>query len=253
MSALLAAGAAAAAVLLLLARVPGRFDPRLLVVPAAALLGLAVVALGFGSVERLPLLGIGAAGVGATYRQLRSRRHRAEAAARSAAVLAVCEGLASDLRSGQPPLAALQSAAREWPEFRVVADAGRLGSDVPAALRRLALLPGAGGLGTVAAAWVIAHRSGAGLADAVGLAARTIRDERATARVVETEMAAARSTARLLAVLPVGVLLIGRGTGGDPFGFLLGTPAGLVCLSGGSALTWAGLVWLERIARSVQG
>lgn len=217
------------------------------------LAGLAFGWLGFANGLRLPLLGIAAAGMWAAHRQVQNRRARSAADRRAASVIDVCEGLAADLRAGQPPLSALRTASREWPEFCVVADAGRLGSDVPEALRGLAELPGARGLRAVAAAWVIAHRSGAGLADAVALAARAIREERATARIVETEMASARATARLLAVLPVGVLLIGRGTGGDPFAFLFGSTAGLICLGGGLALSWAGLAWLERIARSVQG
>lgn len=217
------------------------------------LVGLGAGWLSFTQGVSLPLIAICVVTLWAVRRQVHQHRERSAADRRAAAVIDVCEGLAADLRAGQPPLPALQAAAREWPEFCVVADAGRLGGDVPAALRGLAELPGAQGLRAVAGAWVIAHRSGAGLADAVALAARAIREQRATARIVETEMASARATARLLAMLPVGVLLIGRGAGGDPFAFLFGSTAGLICLGGGLALSWAGLAWLERIARSVQG
>lgn len=251
MSAVGGAALAGAVVLLVLPPSRARADLRLLGAAAVGLAGWGVV--WFGTGLRVPLVVIGAAVAWATYRQVEGRRARRTAGRRAAAVIDLCEGLAADLRAGQPPLSALRAAAREWPEFAPVADAGRLGGDVPAALRRLAEQPGAGGLRAVAAAWVIAHRSGAGLAEAVGLAARTVRDERAVAQVVETEMAAARATARLLAVLPLGVLLIGRGAGGDSFGFLLDSLPGLLCLGSGLALTGAGLAWLERIARSVQG
>ena len=80
-----------------------------------------------------------------------------------------------------------------------------------------------------------------------------VRADRATARVVATELASAQATARLLAVLPLAVLLLGNGLGGDPVGFLLGTPAGLVCLAAGLSLEYAGLVWLGRIADRVSG
>lgn len=241
------------AVLLLLAPVRAEIDLRFLQVAASGCGAAVLVWVGVGGSLRVPLAGIVVAVGWASLRHLRHRRARAAAQERATAVVELCEGLAADLRAGQPPLSALRAAAWEWPEFALVADAGRLGGDVAAALRRLAERPGAHGLNAVAAAWVVAHRSGAGLADAVALAARAGREDRATARVVETELASARATARLLAVLPLGVLLIGRGSGGDPFGFLLGSVPGLVCLGAGLLLTWAGLTWLERIARSVQG
>ena len=105
----------------------------------------------------------------------------------------------------------------------------------------------------VAAAWQVGHSTGAGLARALAMASERLRDDRATARVVATEMAAATATARLLAALPVAVVLLGNGLGGDPLGFLLRTTPGLVCLSLGLALEYAGLAWLARIADQVTG
>ena len=62
--------------------------------------------------------------------------------------------------------------------------------------------------------------------------------------MVAAELAAAYATARMLAVLPLGVLLLGSGIGGDPVGFLTGSIPGLVCLALGLALSFAGLQWL---------
>lgn len=181
------------------------------------------------------------------------RRHGALAAARrSDSVLEICDGLAADLGAGIAPVAALAAAAREWSEFAPVADAARLDADVPSALRALAGQPGAEQLRTVAAAWVVAHRTGAGLAGAIGSASRSIREDRATARIIATELASARATARMLAVLPFGVLLLGRGAGADPFGFLVGTTPGLVCLAVGGALSWCGLLWMQHIGDAVR-
>jgi tight adherence protein B len=202
---------------------------------------------------RVVLALVGVAVAGALARELARRRRRGEAERRAVRVLAMCEGLASDLRAGQPPVTALVAAGGEWPELAPVAAAAELGADVPAALRELGALPGAGQLRIVAASWQVAHRSGAGLAGALTIAAERLRDDRATARVVATEMAAALATARLLALLPVGVLVLGNGLGGDPFGFLLGTPAGLVCLCVGLLLEYAGLSWLAHIADQVLG
>ena len=65
------------------------------------------------------------------------------------------------------------------------------------------------------------------------------------------ELAAAYATARMLAVLPLGVLLLGSGVGGDPVGFLTGSMPGLVCLAMGLGLSFGGLFWLEGIADRV--
>jgi tight adherence protein B len=182
-------------------------------------------------------------------------RHRAARAAeqRSDQVLAVCDAMASDLAAGQPPLLSLDRAAAEWAEFAPVATAGHVGADVPAVLRELSTRPGARQLRTLAATWQVAHDTGSGLAAAIRQAADAIREDRRTARLVASELAAAYATARMLAVLPLGVLLLGSGVGGDPVGFLTGSPAGLGCLAVGLALSFAGLLWLERIADRVLG
>ena len=187
----------------------------------------------------------------AVLRMLRRRAAAAAADQRSAQVLAACEALASDLTAGQPPLLCLDRAAAEWSELAPVAAAGRMGADVPDALRDLAARPGGGQLRTLAASWAVAHRTGAGLALAIHRAAESIRAERRTARLVASELASARATARMLAVLPLGVLLLGSGIGGDPVGFLVGTTGGLGCLAVGLALSLAGMRWLDAIADRV--
>jgi tight adherence protein B len=210
-----------------------------------------VAAVGVLDGSRLVLALIALAVIAAVVRDLGRRRRAAAAEKRADRVLAMCDGLASDLRAGQPPVTALATAAEEWSELTPVFAAAELGADVPAALRALAAQPGAGQLRVVAAAWQVAHRSGAGLAGTLAMAAAHVRDDRETARVVATELAAAQATARLLALLPIGVLLLGSGLGGDPLGFLLDSTAGLVCLASGLALEYAGLSWLGRISDHV--
>jgi len=217
----------------------------------AILGGGAVVALLDGTHLVVGLIALGV--VAAVSRELVRRRRVADADQRAARLLSACEGLAADLRAGQPPVAALEAAAEEWPELAPAAAAARLGADVPAALRALSRRPGAAQARVVAAAWQVAHRTGAGLAGALGAAAVHLRDERSAARVVATEMAAARATARLLAALPAAILLLGDGLGGDPVRFLLDTSPGLVCLGAGLGLEYLGLLWLGRIADQVLG
>ncbi len=181
------------------------------------------------------------------------RRARAARAAerRRAAVVEVVEALAGELRAGQPPQAALERSVEVWAGFAPVAAAGRLGADVPAALRRVARLPGAEGLGEVATAWLVSEDSGAGLSACLEQVAATARARQATRHVVAAELASAQATARLVALLPLGVLAMASGVGGRPWHFLLDTPAGVLCLAAGVALAFTGLWWIDRIAAAV--
>jgi tight adherence protein B len=143
----------------------------------------------------------------------------------------------------------LAEAANTWAALRPVADACRLGGDVPGAFHDAASTPGAGGLRLVAAAWTVSQRTGSGLAPATRRVAEAIRREQATRRVVAGELASARATARLVAGLPVVALLMGSGAGADPWSFLLRTPWGWLCLTSGLAVGFAGLWWIEQLAR----
>lgn len=196
----------------------------------------------------LVVLGGAIAGVAHIVRRLTARKAR-DATARQ--VVEACEVIAAELTAGRPSGAALALACAAWPGLRPVAEAHTLGSDVPGALRRQAGLPGAEDLRVVAGAWQVAHHSGQGLAAAVERVARGIRARHRSRRVVESELASARATARLVALLPLAALAMGSGAGGSPWPFLLGTPPGLLCLAAGLALGIAGLAWIEAIADRV--
>jgi tight adherence protein B len=183
------------------------------------------------------------------------RRHRRRRAAQLVGerVREVCEHLSAELGAGLSSGEALDQVARTWPPLAAVAEAHRIGADVPDALRRAALQPGAADLRILAAAWQVAHRTGQGLAASVDRVAADLAAARRTRRVVEGELASARATARLVAGLPVLAWTMGSGAGGDPVGLLLGTPLGWGCLALGTGFGLAGLWWIEAIARDVDG
>ncbi|WP_109507888.1 type II secretion system F family protein [Nocardioides speluncae] len=248
---LAAAGCAALAVWLSVpprpAPVAVRSRPRVVV---AAVVALALVtALLHGRVLVLALV-VGTAALGASALLARRRRRR-EAERFGDHALEACELLAAELQAGQPPGVALGRVSEEFAAFGAVARAHQLGSDVPAAWRSLASTPGGGDLRLVAGAWQVAARSGSGLADAVSGVAASLRAVRATRRVVASELASARATARLMAALPVLALLMGSGIGGNPWAFLFGTPLGLGCLGLGLAFGLAGIWWIEAIADGI--
>lgn len=174
---------------------------------------------------------------------------RREVAADQAAVLEVCDLLAAELAAGRPPGAALAAASERWPPLLAAVEAVRLGADVPDALRLLASeRRGAADLWWVAGAWQVAQDSGHGLAAALERTSAGLRARRRTRRLVDSELASARATARLVACLPLAVLVMGSGAGSDPWTFLLTTLVGWICLAGGLGLIGLGLWWIERLA-----
>ncbi|QSR24381.1 type II secretion system protein [Nocardioides aromaticivorans] len=226
----------------------GRRWPRWWPVLPAAAAGLVA---GSPRGAALAVVGLGVA-LGAARLVRRARAARAASANRARAV-ELCDAVQAELAAGQTAGQALDRAAADWPLVGPAARAALAGGDVPAALRELAAEPGAGSLRVVAAAWQVAHRTGHGLADALGRVADDLRAAEQTRRIVAGELASARATARLLAGLPFLALAMGAGAGAEPWAFLLGEPAGLACLATGLGLAYAGLAWVEALARGVDG
>lgn len=211
--------------------------------------GVAVLTVGSIRIGLLALV-VGAA-VWAGRRLWRTGRAARLARDTSSRVLESCEQLVAELAGGQPPGKALALAASEWAELAPVAEAHRVGADVPNAWREVAARPGAADLRVVAAAWQVSYRTGEGLADTLEQVSRELRATQLTRRIVAGELASARATARLVGVLPVLALTVGSGAGGDPWGFLLGHPVGLGCLALGLGFAIAGLAWIEALGRRV--
>jgi tight adherence protein B len=97
----------------------------------------------------------------------------------------------------------------------------------------------------------VAEQTGAGLADALDRVAEGLMAEREIVDEIEGQLAGPRATARLLVVLPLFALLLGRTLGADPIGVLLRTTYGWVCLAVGLALLAIGWRWTHAQVRRV--
>jgi tight adherence protein B len=214
--------------------------------------GLVLALLG---VSVLPVLA-GAAGVPLARRARRAGEARRARERRGDAVIALCGAFGGEVRSGRQPGEALLRAARDSGGLgdaqAAVLAAARFGGDVPGALSGAARQPGAEGLLGLAACWRVAVDQGAGLAaglDRLEAALRAERDQRADLRA---QLAGARSTALMLAGLPVLGLLLGTALGADPLHVLLHSGAGLGCLLIGGLLEGLGMWWAMGIVRRAE-
>ena len=243
---LLAAGLAAAAALVLVG--PAPHDP------------LARLARRSGA----PAGGNGARGTAAPAARLVARCRRLGPFERSrrdherARAVEAVGALAAELDAGRPTGAALASAARvavgpAGQVLRAAGSAAGAGGDVVGVLA-----DGAGStaapelLRGLAACWALCAQTGSGLAVAVERLERAERDAHDRRRAVDAELAGPRTTARMLAVLPLVGLALAAALGAEPLRLLLGTPLGLVCLAAGALLDVVGLLWTRRlVARAV--
>lgn len=166
---------------------------------------------------------------------------------RPAPVVELLSALAAELAAGQPTGAALVSAAVDLdpsPCAEAVAAAG-CGGDVPAALRRDAMVRGGHPLRGLAACWEVAERSGAGLGAAVTRLAEGVRAAAEADAQLTAELAAVRTSARLLAGLPLLGLAIGQWIGAEPISWLSGGWLGRAVLLAGVCLQLVGITWLH--------
>lgn len=200
--------------------------------PRGAVLTTAVVLI-MGTVARLV----------ARYRRRRSaRRARAD-------VAHACTVLASYLRVGQVPSAALAIAAADCEVLREGHQAHTLGGDVVPVWRQQAQRAGYRGLLELARAWQISLETGAPMSSTLDQVATSLSADQELNRVVNSELAAARATSKVMAALPPCGIGIGYLLGGDPARWLLAGPAGWACLLAGIFLACAGVLWIEALAR----
>ncbi len=176
------------------------------------------------------------------------RRRAADRVAKD--VVEGCAVLAANLRVGQVPSRALQTAAAACPTLQPAHETLLLGGDVAAVWFRQAAGPGAGGLRELARAWRVAERTGASLASTLDQVVAGQTGDQALREVVAGELAAPRATGKVMAVLPALGLGMGYLLGGEPLRWLAAGPAGWTCSVLGVALACGGVLWIEALARA---
>lgn len=230
----------------------GRWEPSATVTAAVAITALCVPlgVVGAGVAAVLAVLGRRALLGG---RASRGRRQERQAASEAMAVLA------AELRSGRPPAVALAGAAEvaTGPTAAALREAAQaLGIGAPAAdvlLARAASSAVPDLLQGLAVCWEVCQGAGGSLATAVDRLEQSLRVDAALRDELDAELAGPRSTAVLIAFMPVFGLLLGTGLGGDPFHVLLRTPLGWGCLVVGVGLELAGTAWTNAIVRAAGG
>jgi tight adherence protein B len=184
------------------------------------------------------------------------RRHanrRRVRAAEAAALQGALDVLIGELRVGAHPVAAFSAAASEVDgrvaqSLQAVAARARLGADVAAGLRSTAMSsPLPLQWERLALFWRLAQTHGLAIATLMRAAHRDIVEREQFSARVDAGMAGARTTAAVLAGLPVLGVGLGQLIGADPLALLLSNGAGGWLLVVGVTLACCGLLWSDRI------
>ncbi|WCC80171.1 pilus assembly protein TadB [Cutibacterium equinum] len=193
-----------------------------------------------------------AAAVGGTvFIVVRRQRRRAQALKGGREVARATRALAGRVSVGEIPSVALDHVADDVEVLARARRAQAVGGSVSDALIATAQQPGMAGLVPLAHAWKLAAMTGAPLASAAtSIAEGTARRARLEA-TLDSELAAARASGRIMGLLPFVGLLMGHLVGARPTVFLTTTWLGRACLVGATLLACAGVLWSESLADRV--
>jgi tight adherence protein B len=219
--------------------------------PALVSVGVLAVVMAFA----MPVGVVAACGIaGATVWTRRRRRIKLTGrAAESMSLQGALDVLVGELRVGAQPVAALNVAAGEVDgrvadSLRSVAARARLGADVVVGLHSISetsSMPAH--WERLAVCWKLAQEHGLSIAALMHTAHRDIVErERFSARV-DAGMTGARTTASVLAGLPLLGVGLGELIGARPLRFLLSAGVGGWLLVAGVMLACAGLLWSDHI------
>lgn len=225
---------------------------RLPVLPCAAAVALALAVV-------LPVTVVAASSIVGVTLWIRRRRHVQikRRTAEAAALQGALDVLVGELRVGAHPVAAFSLAAAEVDgavaaSLGAVAARARLGADVAAGLHSVTTRSSMSAhWSRLAVCWQLAQDHGLAIATLMQAAQRDIVErERFSARV-DAGMAGARTTAAVLAGLPLLGVGLGELIGAAPVSFLLADGVGGWLLVIGVTLACGGLLWSDRITARV--
>jgi tight adherence protein B len=224
---------------------------RFPVLPCAAAVGALAIVLPVSVVAACSIVGV------TLWIRRRRRAGLRRRAAESEALQGALDVLVGELRVGAHPVAAFGIAASEVDgavaaSFRAVAARAGLGADVVAGLRSVAR---SSSLSThwerLAVCWQLAQDHGLAIAILMQAAQRDIVERSRFTAKVAAGMTGARTTAAVLAGLPVLGVGLGQLIGAHPVTFLLSGGMGGWLLVIGVALACCGLLWSDRITAQV--
>ena len=178
-------------------------------------------------------------------------RSRATAAHRRD-VAGALQVLIGELEAGTQAAEALRAAATVGPGestpacwFAAAAEAAAEGGDAGAML----VAAGEPGLRAIGLAWQLGAPTGTALSGVLARVAADLAASEQQRRAAAVALAGPRSSALVLALLPVLGVLLGMAMGAAPLRFLTGAPAGRVLCCAGVLLDVGGVLWLRAILR----
>lgn len=215
-------------------------------------LGCAAFAATLSAMAGLPLAVAGGATAALACWLARSRLRRRADTLRRRELADGMRVLAAELDSGTRAVDALEAAGASASSYRTifaeVADAARAGEQISAVL----LAASRPELTPLGHGWRLAETCGLSLASAVTCVSADLAAHQQQQRAVSVALAGPRSSAALLAGLPLLGIGLGTMMGARPLEFLFTAPAGgLVCCVG-TMLDLAGVLWTARLLRRAE-
>ena len=157
--------------------------------------------------------------------------------------------LKSQLHAGINQLDALRFAVSRAPEFALKNTRQALTSqtNVYAALHDDSKVYKVASLASCANLLELSSQSGSSINEALTQVADKLMTRRNQEQLIATELASTKATVFVLAGLPIMGAGMGLMLGSDSISWLLGSPAGRVCLVLGIGLELAGWFWIKRL------
>lgn len=229
-------------------RPPRGRPPRRLAVPVVIGGGIAAAA-----VTPPAVLVAGALVAAVLTTRMRRRRRDRRRTAEGQSLAAALETLVGELRAGAHPVSAFGAAAAEadgtvGAAMRAVAARARLGADVAAGLDAMASASSVPPYWSrLAVCWRLGADHGLAMSTLMSAAQHDIVERQRFSARVQAGLAGARTTATILATLPLLGVLLGEFIGARPLAFLFGPGAGGAVLVAGVLLICLGLAWSDRV------